>query len=97
MPLPRDVYEEMIAQHAVAARITARLRLIAALKCIAWCWFWAGLGLFLLGWSFHTTDYQRGLVAYWLGLGVGNGGVLFSLVAYWRGAEDRGDAGGPPG
>src|SRR5437868_6068679 len=96
MPLPKHVYEEMIERHAAAHRIGARLRFWAWFRTLLLCWFWLLLGMFLVGWSFHPTHAVLGHIAFWLGLAVGNGGFLFTLIAAWRAAEARGDYGGPP-
>lgn len=95
MPLPPDVYEEMIARHAAAERVTARMRFWSRVRTVLWCWFWSLMGMFLVGWAFHTTNVYYGRISFWLGLAVGNGGVLFTLVAAWRAAELRGDNGPP--
>ncbi len=55
--------------------------------CMGWC----AIGLFFLAWSFHTTDEMLGRAAFWGGLGVGNGGMIFTLLRYYRKGEDRGD------
>jgi len=96
MPLPKAVYEEMIARHAEAARLASRIRFWAAVRTVAFCWCWALGGMVLLGLAFHTSNLILAHVAFWSGLTVGNGGVLFTLVAYWRAAASRGDYGGPP-
>ena len=90
MPLPKHVLEEMGERHRLAAeeaaRERARLWSTTALLCV----LWSALGMYLVGWSFHTTDMLRGEVAFWAGLGVGDGGALFTLVAAMRAAERRG-------
>lgn len=55
-----------------------------------WCLGWSALGLFLVGWSMHTTDVGPAWIAFWGGLGLGNGGGLFTVVRAWRVAEHRG-------
>ncbi|HMJ18125.1 MAG TPA: hypothetical protein VK478_07015 [Gemmatimonadaceae bacterium] len=41
-------------------------------------WFIAGL--FLLFWSMHTTDTRYAGLAFWGGMGLGDGGMLWTLV-----------------
>ena len=95
MPIPGADYEELVARNAAAADVSAHVRFRAMLRTLFWCWLWSGLGMFLVGWAFHTTNSYYGHIAFWLGLGVGNGGVLFTLVGAWRKAEARGDYGPP--
>ena len=41
-------------------------------------------------WSFHTSDETLGSVAFCGGLGIANGGVIFTLLAAYRREERRG-------
>ena len=59
----------------------------SAVACIAW----AGCGMFGVAWSVHTTDVALGRAAFFAGLGVANGGVIFTLLAAYRRGERRGD------
>lgn len=59
----------------------------SAVACIAW----AACGIFGVAWSVHTTDLTLGRVAFFGGLGVANGGVIFTLLAAYRRGERRGD------
>ena len=91
MPPPRELLEQMAEarrrEHVLAERDRRRDLLRTALACLAWC----ALGLFLLGWSFHTTDAALGRVAFLSGLLVGNGGIVHALAAAYRRGERRGD------
>jgi len=60
---------------------------LTALGCFAWC----AVGTFLIAWSAHTTDEVLGLMAFWGGLGVGNTGIIYTLLAAYRRGEKRGD------
>jgi len=60
---------------------------VTALTCFAWSF----LGIFLIAWSAHTTDLAMGEAAFWAGLGVGNTGIIFTLLAAYRRGEKRGD------
>lgn len=58
-----------------------------ALRCLVW----SVLGVFLVLWSAHTTDMTLGLAAFWSGVGIGNAGIIFTLLAAYRRGERRGD------
>jgi hypothetical protein len=91
MPIPREISEELqrrrLGEHQEAERETRWDFLRTALQCWAWCL----LGLALIGWSFHTTNEQLGGIAFLAGLGVGNAGIIFTLLALYRRGEARGD------
>lgn len=91
MPLPKHLLEEMSVRRAAseeeANRVRTRELVRGALSCIAWC----ALGVFLILWSAHTTDMSLGRMAFWAGLGIGNGGIIFTLLSVWRRGEQRGD------
>lgn len=90
MPLPRDVLEEMSVKRAAeverANRDTVRAFVLAAVSCVGWC----AAGLFLLMWSAHTNDVGYGRIAFYAGLVVGNGGIVFTLITAYSRAERRG-------
>lgn len=70
-----------------ANRDKVRDYVLTALSCFAWC----GAGVFLIAWSAHTTDQTLGNAAFWGGLGIGNAGIIFTLLAAYRRGEKRGD------
>jgi len=43
--------------------------------------------IFFLAWSMHTSNQSYGEAAFWAGLGIGNGGVLFTGLAAYRWAN----------
>lgn len=90
MPLPREIVEQMgeqrLAAQLQAARDRRRLWLRTAILCV----FWLLLGLSLLAWSMHTTAPFYGRLAFWAGLGIGDGAPLLTVVRAWRVAERRG-------
>jgi hypothetical protein len=51
---------------------------------------WLVVGLFLLGWSMHTTDTRYASLAFWGGIGLGDGGMLMALVRARREMEKCG-------
>jgi hypothetical protein len=91
MPLPRHMRESMAERRrheAVQAnRDKVRDYVVTALTCFVWC----GIGTFLIAWSAHTTDVALGNMAFWGGLGVGNAGIIYTLLAAYRRGEKRGD------
>jgi hypothetical protein len=91
VPLPQAVQDATNARRANVEERAGGDRLRALLWTALACVGWAALGLGCLMWAAHTTDIQLGWIAVWLGLAVGNGGILFTLLwAYARG-EHRGD------
>lgn len=91
MPLPKELLQETAVRRAAseeeANRIRSRELVGGMLSCIGWC----ALGLFLVLWSAHTANVVHGRMAFWAGLGIGNGGIIFTLLAVWRRGEQRGD------
>lgn len=85
--LLHDITEREIRQAEAAERDTRRDLLRTALGCIVW----AALGIYLILWSAHTTNVFHGRLAFFSGLAIGNGGIIYTLLrAYLRG-ERRGD------
>lgn len=82
---------EIAQRHRVESRAADRDRMLdfmrAGLECVGWC----ALGLFLIGCGLHTTDEAMGQMLFWSGVGAGNGGWLFSVLAAYRRGEKRGD------
>lgn len=90
MPVSKRLLDEMSTARAAererSARDKVRAVVLTALACVGWMM----LGVYCLAWSMHTTDVQLGRLAFYAGLGIGNGGILFTLLyAYARG-ERRG-------
>lgn len=73
----------------LATRDARRAMFIGAAVCL----FWLLVGLFLMGWSWHVTDHQTGMIFFWSSLIVGNSGILATIVWTVRKAEARGDLG----
>lgn len=91
MPLPKEVREELAARRESESHEAERDKwrdiLLTSLQCFAW----AAIGILLIAWSAHTTDLTYGKAAFFAGLGVGNGGIIFTLLAAYRRGERRGD------
>jgi len=89
MPNRRELYEDIGRRIAAAERRAQRrdrwALAVAGLACVGW----SLLGIFLIGWSLHTTDERLGRVAFWGGLLVGNAGILYTLLGvYARRGQD---------
>ena len=91
MPLPKPLLEEMAVRRATENELAERDKLrdyiLSALQCLGWC----ALGVFCILWSAHTTSMTWGRAAFYGGIGIGNGGILFTLLAAYRRGEQRGD------
>jgi hypothetical protein len=90
MPLPRSILDEQVRrgdeEHHAAERDRRRDAVLTAVLCLAW----SVLGIALLLTSFHmTSDFAR--VVYYAGLGGANAGIIFTLLAWYRRGEKRGD------
>lgn len=62
-----------------------------AVRTALLCMAWAALGIFLLLLSFHLTQGVYANLSYYAGLGIGNAGIIFTLLAAYRRGEKRGD------
>jgi hypothetical protein len=91
MSLRKQLLEEIGRQREAAELEATRAVRWTLVRCAATCVGWMLVGLYLLGWSMHTTDVQYGRMAFYGGLIVGNGGMLYTLLATYRRLEKRGD------
>lgn len=91
MPLPKDVREDMARRYRAAAEEADRDRMWDLVRTALACFGWAALGIFLILWATHTTDATNGRIAFYAGIAIGNGGIVFTLVAAYRRGEERGD------
>ena len=91
MPLPKHLLEEQVrrhdGEHRAAEGDRRRDAILTALACMAW----AGLGIFLLMLSVRTDASALARVSYFGGVAIGNGGIIFTLLAAYRRGEKRGD------
>jgi hypothetical protein len=74
---------------AIERRASRDLRRAACLTILG-CVVWAALGLFLMGWAFHTGDERLGRVAFLSGVLIGDIGVLGTLLGSHLRAEREG-------
>jgi hypothetical protein len=90
MPLPKHILEDLAARRAreneAAERDEMRLMMVTS----AWCIFWSLAGILSILWSAHTTNLFHGRIAFYAGIGLGNGGILFTLLNAYRVGEKRG-------
>ena len=91
MPLPTELREKQAARRRAAHAEAERDRVRDLIRTALLCFAWSALGIFLILWSAHTTSRVHGLIAFWGGLGAGNGGIIFTLLAAYRRGERRGD------
>ncbi|GAC1656566.1 MAG: hypothetical protein NVS4B3_22370 [Gemmatimonadaceae bacterium] len=91
MPLPQRLRDELgrqrRAEHVEAARDTLRDYAWSAARCAGW----GAVGICLILLSAHVTSATYGRIAFYAGLALGNGGILFTLLATYRRGEARGD------
>jgi hypothetical protein len=91
MPLPTEMLEEMQARRDAESAEADRERLRDFVRSGLVCLLWSLLGVALILWSAHTTSYVYGWIAFFAGLGIGNAGILFTLMGLYRRGEKRGD------
>ncbi len=91
MSLRQQLLEEIGRQREAAEVETTRAVRRTLVRCGVLCVAWMLVGLYLLGWSAHTSDEHYGRIAFYSGVIVGNAGILYSLLATYRRLEKRGD------
>ncbi len=91
MPLRRELLEEMgrtrEAAELEAERVRRRDMVCTGVMCVVWM----VIGLYLVGFSMHTTDDRYARPAFYAGVIVGNAGIAFTLLRAYRRGEERGD------
>lgn len=91
MPLRKQLLEEMGRAREAAEIEADRIRRRDMIRTGAACVMWMLLGLYLLGWSMHTTDDRYARAAFYGGVIIGNAGIIFTLLRAYRRGEQRGD------
>ncbi|MFN2567389.1 MAG: hypothetical protein ABR499_20520 [Gemmatimonadaceae bacterium] len=91
MPLRKELLEEMARAREAAELEAERVRRRDMVRTGALCVMWMLIGLYLLGWSMHTTDDRYARLAFYSGVIVGNTGIVFTLLRAYRRGEERGD------
>ena len=87
----RAVLEILADRNADASREADGDRWRDLLRSAVACVAWAAIGLCCIAWSAHTTDAALGRAAFFGGIGVGNGGIIFTILAAYLRGERRGD------
>jgi hypothetical protein len=91
MALRRQLLEEMARAREVAEAEAERGRRRELVRTALLCIAWMMIGLYLLGWSMHTSDEHYGRIAFYSGVIIGNAGILYTLLDSYRRLEKRGD------
>jgi hypothetical protein len=91
MPLPDHLLEEIGRRREDEAREADRDKLFDYVRSAIMCVLWAAAGIVCIMWSAHLTDMQWAWAAFYSGIGIGNGGVIFTLLGTYRRGEKRGD------
>lgn len=91
MPLRKELLEEMALTREAAELRAERDRRRDMVRTGAMCLVWMLIGLYLLGWSMHTTDDRYARPAFYAGVIVGNAGIVSTLLRAYRRGEQRGD------
>ena len=91
MPIPRGISEDLQRRHLAEHREAERDKRWDYARTALQCWGWCILGLALIAWSVHTTNETLGRAAFWAGAGIGNAGMIFSILGLYRRGEARGD------
>jgi len=91
MPLRRELLDELARKREAAEAEAERVRRRDMVRTGALCVAWMLVGLYLLGWALHSTHDTYARVAFYAGIIVGNGGIVFTLLAAYRRGEQRGD------
>lgn len=90
--MPSNALLDDIAERDRAAAHDAdRERFRDLMRSSLLCVVWGAVGLYGVLWSAHTTDVAYGKMAFFAGLGAGNGGIIFTLLGVYRRGERRGD------
>lgn len=93
MPLSRSALPtpaERAAQLAALEKIVRREIRWAYARAVFLCLVSAAIALGAIAWSVHTTDEANGMIAFWSGLLVGNGGIMWTLFATYARAVKEG-------
>ena len=85
-----DIVEAALDARLAADRESAREQrrdmVAVALRCAGW----SVLGIACILWSAHTTSMTWGRIAFYSGVMIGNGGILWTLSAAYLRGERRG-------
>jgi hypothetical protein len=91
MPIPIEIREELQRRRLAEHRAAERDKRWDYLRTALQCWGWCLAGIAMIAWSLHTTDERYARAVFWAGLGIGNAGMIFSILGLYRRGEARGD------
>jgi hypothetical protein len=91
MPIPIEIREELQRRHLGEHRQAERDKHWDFVRTALQCWAWCLAGLALVAWSFHSTNEVTARAMFWAGVGIGNAGMIFSILGLYRRGEARGD------
>ena len=87
---PTDTVDSALDARLAAERASEKEQrwymAVAGLRCLGW----AALGILCILWSAHTTSMFWGRIAFYGGIMIGNGGILWTLSAAYLRGERRG-------
>lgn len=90
MPLPPRVRDDLEVRHRGEHEAAESDRRRDAIVTAGVCVLWSAAGIAMILTSFHMTSaLARPL--FFAGIAVGNGGIIFTLLAAYRRGENRGD------
>ncbi|HEU4566117.1 MAG TPA: hypothetical protein VFS05_15760 [Gemmatimonadaceae bacterium] len=91
MPLPKQIADDMARRYADVATAADRDRRRDLLRAAIICLIWAAAGIACILWSAHTAREEWSQIAFYGGIAIGNGGVVFTILGAYRRGEERGD------
>lgn len=86
LPEPDERTRRTLATELDVRRALRRVFARAVLLCVVWL----VLGLALIGWAVHTNDHENGIIAFWAGLLIANGGIVITLLVSYHRAMSEG-------
>lgn len=91
MPIRRDLYDRMIAEHEAGEREADRFRLWYHVRTILVCLLWQGAGAALVVYAFHAVmPAERAHDLINGGLGIAAAGTLLTVMLRAAWLKDRG-------
>ena len=91
MPIPREIREELQRKRLSEHRQAERDKRWDFLRTALQCWWWCFAGVAMIAWSLQFSDERYARAVFWAGIGVGNAGIIFSILGLYRRGEARGD------
>ena len=95
MPIDPELYQEMVARHAAAAREARRDARLAFVLFAFEVLVATAIGLVLMAMALHTTDEALGRIYWYGGEAAWLAGLALAIHRARKRASDRGDLGPP--